>query len=485
MKMTWVMVVLALVGCKDKKDGGDTAAADPCSAVSAVADANVATAVTFSWSADSAGTGTVEFGIDGALDQSRASTESSAEHAITVPLMVSGETYSWRGVVEADGETITCDTQEVKLDPQPQGILGFNLNISDESKSAVANGYILFTTLQADASFVGMINGNAEYVFFQNPSLEDPIYSSVRAMPGLDGKSIVWNVYDRDRLVDVGGLRRVDILGGAITSTRTLNAHHDFAEVSDGEFGWLAYDFREDVVVEGQAPGVAAIACTGPDDSCPLASDMIFEVSEGSTAEEGGTEVMNLLDGMGYPPFWLGEHSEDFNGFIPDYFNWSHANSLIYEESEDAYYMMSRHLDAIFKIERSTGQVVWQLGGRESDFTATGEMFDHGHYSHHWPGGFLVFDNGDHKDPQVSRVAEFAYDEQDMTVELVWEMEEPSGSFIEILGDARRLSNGNTLIDWSSKGRLQEVTPDKEVVWEAEATIGGLISRVVFIEGFE
>jgi hypothetical protein len=97
----------------------------------------------------------------------------------------------------------------------------------------------------------------------------------------------------------------------------------------------------------------------------------------------------------------------------------------------------------------------------------------------------LVFDNGDHRSPPVSRVAEYSYDEQAMTVELVWEMEEPTGSFIAVLGDARRLSNGNTLIDWSSKGRIQEVTPDKEVVWEAEATIGGLVSRVRFIENFQ
>jgi len=485
---TWTVLFLAMLGCKDK-DGGDpkpgtTTGDDACSDLSAAADESVATAVHFSWSTSTEGTATLEFGLDGALDQTASSEAQGTEHAITVPLLKSGQTYSWRGVVETSaGDTITCATQEVSIAPQPQGILGFNLNISDAERSAVAGGYVLFTTLQAQDSFVGMIDGEADYVFFKDPSREDPLFASVRARPGLDGRSIIWNVYDQDRNVDIGGLRRVDIRGGEVTSTRTLNAHHDFVELSDGEFGWLAYEFEEEVSVDGNAPAVAATACTGPGDSCPIASDMIYEGSEGMTDATAPTEVMGLLDTI--DPFWACEHAEDYDGFVPDYFNLTHGNSLVYSDTEDAYYVMSRHLDAIFKIDRATGQVVWQLGGRDSQFTATGELFDHGHYSDHWPGGFLVFDNGDHRDPAVSRVAEYSYDEQAMTVELVWEVEEPTGSFIAVLGDARRLPNGNTLIDWSSKGRIQEVTPDKEVVWEAEATIGGLVSRVIFIDDFE
>ena len=483
---TWMLLILALAGCKDK-DGVDTSdptspGDDACSAVEASAADTVKTAITFSWMTDTEGTATVEYGLDGALDLSLASETSGTDHSVTVPLLRSGQTYSWRGTVQTTaGDTITCDTQEVTIAPQPQGILGFNLNISDPERSAVANGYVLFTTLQAEASFVGMIDGTASYVFFQDPSQEDPLMGSVGAHPGLDGRSIVWNVYDRDRNVDVGGIRRVDIRGGDITATRTLNAHHDFVEISEGEFGWLAYNFRENVDVAGTPPTIAASICT--DGSCPVASDMIYEGSEGMSDETASTEVMSLLDTI--TPTWVCEHAEDYDGFVPEYFNLTHANSLIYEESEDVYFMMSRHLDAIFKVERATGDVLWQLGGEGSDFTAIGELFDHGHYSHHWPGGFLVFDNGDHRSPPVSRVAEYSYDEQAMTVELVWEMEEPTGSFIAVLGDARRLSNGNTLIDWSSKGRIQEVTPDKEVVWEAEATIGGLVSRVRFIENFQ
>ncbi len=488
LKMTWVLVVLALAGCKEKEKCCDTdpATDDDCSAVTAVADETVANAVHFSWSTESAGTGKVEYGLDGALDMSTTSGESGTDHALTVPLLKAGHTYSWRGVVETDaGDTITCATQEIALAPEPQGILGLDLTISDPDKSMVANGYVLFTTLQATESFVGLIDGDADYVFTQNVSLEnhdDISFASVRAKPGNDGKSIVWNVYDRDRIVDVGGLRRVDVAGGEITSTRTLNAHHDFLEHADGTFAWLAYDLREDIELIGDAPAIAATAC-GPT-GCPVASDMIFEGAEGSADIGGETEVMNLLDGIDFDPFWICSDSDDYDGFVPGYFNWSHGNSLIYEQSEDAYYLMSRHLDALFKIDRSTGNILWQLGGVNSDF-AGADMFAHGHYSHHWPGGFLVFDNGDHKDPEVSRVAEFAYDEQAMTVELVWEQVEPSESFIAVLGDARRLSNGNTLIDWSAKGRIQEVTPDHEVVWEAEASIGGLISRVTFIEGFE
>jgi outer membrane protein assembly factor BamB len=74
----------------------------------------------------------------------------------------------------------------------------------------------------------------------------------------------------------------------------------------------------------------------------------------------------------------------------------------------------------------------------------------------------LVFDNGSRRG--ASRVVELDPE----TLEVSWQYPaEPGGSFFSRWrGGAQRLANGNTLITESEKGRVFEVTPAGEVVWE-------------------
>lgn len=81
-------------------------------------------------------------------------------------------------------------------------------------------------------------------------------------------------------------------------------------------------------------------------------------------------------------------------------------------------------------------------------------------------GNILLFDNyGNYAGPDgVSRLIEF----DPRTMEIVWQYrgtaEHPFDSWIR--GDQQRLPNGNTLITEASGGRLVQVTPEGEIVWE-------------------
>ncbi|MFQ6029002.1 MAG: hypothetical protein ACE5Q6_16095, partial [Dehalococcoidia bacterium] len=77
----------------------------------------------------------------------------------------------------------------------------------------------------------------------------------------------------------------------------------------------------------------------------------------------------------------------------------------------------------------------------------------------------LLLDNGSHRRGlSYSRVVEVDMD----TSEIAWEYHgEPLSSFFtHFTGGAQRLPNGNTLICEGAEGRLFEVTPGSEVVWE-------------------
>jgi hypothetical protein len=110
-------------------------------------------------------------------------------------------------------------------------------------------------------------------------------------------------------------------------------------------------------------------------------------------------------------------------------------------------------------IERSTGNIVWRLGS-----PPLAQQHDPRPLTN---GNLLIFDNGTHRRDHpgtFSRVIEI----DPRTNAIVWEYADPAlfEFFSPYLGSAQRLSNGNTLICEGSHGRIFEVTPECEVVWE-------------------
>ena len=81
-------------------------------------------------------------------------------------------------------------------------------------------------------------------------------------------------------------------------------------------------------------------------------------------------------------------------------------------------------------------------------------------------GHVLIFDNGCHRrrGPGFSQVIEV----DPQTDEIVWTYRDPTilGFYSFMVSGADRLPNGNTLITEGATGRLFEVTPEGETVWE-------------------
>ncbi len=147
-------------------------------------------------------------------------------------------------------------------------------------------------------------------------------------------------------------------------------------------------------------------------------------------------------------------------------------------------------------VDKKTGKIVWQLG---PDYSATPALKELGwiigqHHAHMIPrglpgeGNILVFDNGgqagygapnpgspigvgnalrDH-----SRILEF----DPVTLEVMWTSTPPDADHLgaaqgfriysSYISSAQRLPNGNTMVTEGAGGRIFEVTPDYEIVWE-------------------
>jgi Arylsulfotransferase (ASST) len=96
---------------------------------------------------------------------------------------------------------------------------------------------------------------------------------------------------------------------------------------------------------------------------------------------------------------------------------------------------MSRHSDCCFyKIDRKSGEVIWRLGGKKSDFEmGEGARFAFQHDARRLPDGTIsifdngttVFENGFQKAIEESRAIVLELDEQKMSASLVREYTHP------------------------------------------------------------
>ena len=123
--------------------------------------------------------------------------------------------------------------------------------------------------------------------------------------------------------------------------------------------------------------------------------------------------------------------------------------------------MSGRSLHTIFVVDKVSGEVVWQLS-EGLDFQHEALMIPAGHSR---AGQIIVFNNGlgDRHAYRRSRVQIF----DPQTDEKVWEYSSPF-FYSSVVGLAQPLWNGNVMVASSRGGRVFEVAPVGDIVWQWE-----------------
>ena len=136
---------------------------------------------------------------------------------------------------------------------------------------------------------------------------------------------------------------------------------------------------------------------------------------------------------------------------------YAHANSLCFLPDGNIL-LTFRMLNTCLVIEKSSGNVIWSKTDPRWMGPHNAHVLDN--------GNFMIFGNGaGGNQPYVgSAVIEF----EPKSDEVIWKYEGyPAHTFhSSFISGAQRLPNGNTLICEGMWGRLFEVLPDGEVVWE-------------------
>src|SRR5215210_1234372 len=164
-------------------------------------------------------------------------------------------------------------------------------------------------------------------------------------------------------------------------------------------------------------------------------------------------------------------HSLDHVGleesFIKPY-DYFHINSIdVYDE--DHLLISSRTTWTVYKVDRKTGEIVWRLDGKKSDFEmGEGTWFAFQHDARSHPDGIItIFSNGSVNRGEQPRAIMVEVDEDAMTASLVREYADPDELRSPTQGNVQVLPNGNVFVGWGSEPVLSEFDKDGKVLFSA------------------
>jgi hypothetical protein len=161
----------------------------------------------------------------------------------------------------------------------------------------------------------------------------------------------------------------------------------------------------------------------------------------------------------------------DTTGLTGAGINYCHGNAL--EVDTDGNIMISsRNMDEITKIDVSTGNIIWRMGGKNNQFTFPNDA-DQFCYQHDIRrianGNVTLFANGNCYTPPISRAKEYQLDEVNKIATLVWSYSHPTNLYARAMGNVQRLPGGQTHINWGmvfGEPAITEVTPDSIITYE-------------------
>jgi hypothetical protein len=162
-------------------------------------------------------------------------------------------------------------------------------------------------------------------------------------------------------------------------------------------------------------------------------------------------QVLFQWNGTDYPEFYgssvENNHFTDSNK-VMDYM---HMNSISIDPNDGNIICSFRNLDQIIKIDRTSGDIIWRLGGKNSDFALTDdEVFLRQHFARIIDDNhtLLFLDNGEQDIRPYSRIVEFQLDENAKKITGFKAYKIPD-EFIQYAGSVQK-SNGHYFIGGAS-----------------------------------
>ena len=430
---------------------------------SATVSEQIRTVVTVEWTTTQPCLGHVDYGPDTSYPwQAPEDDEPSTEHRSVLIGLRSDTTYAFRMVCSAGtGKPLVSPDESVTTGPLPS--LGSSF-APTEASLADASGHILLPTIRLHSDDqpgppVVMFDPQGEVVWYA--MLPEGRQAS-RARVSRDRRSVLFNLGgdSTGQGEDDTSIVRMAWDGTVLDEIPMPYMHHDFVELEDGTVAAIARIFDE----------------LGPGEH--IAWDVIVEVTPDGRRETVFSGADHAEEDLGVHLVTTPEPQEP--GM---YRSTPSLNTLEYRAEDDAYYFNVSYaeteealelLRAPVRFDRETREVAWILGGPRNSFTIDGSdelpwVVQHG--MDVTDDSVVAFANNTPTE-DCSQVIELGLDMDAMVAETIWTWQPPECRYVPALGTAQRLSGGNTLVVWSTRGIVSEIRPDGEVQFELRSGFG-------------
>jgi hypothetical protein len=169
---------------------------------------------------------------------------------------------------------------------------------------------------------------------------------------------------------------------------------------------------------------------------------------------------------------WMAEYSTEY---------WACAtNTVWYDAADDLVIWSMFETSTVVAIDLATGEPAWWIGHRPGGLSLSdGIELELQHFPNLTADRTLLLTTHVPGSPMEQHIREFELGETDATQ--VWDYVPVDGAYGQYGGEAFRLPNGNTLVGFGTDGRVQEVTPEGEVVWDIDWS-DHLVGNVVPID---
>jgi hypothetical protein len=140
----------------------------------------------------------------------------------------------------------------------------------------------------------------------------------------------------------------------------------------------------------------------------------------------------------------------------------------------------ARNTWGVYEVSRTTGAVVWRLGGKKPSFKmGAGTKFAFQHDARQAPDGSITIFDDEAAPPQAkhSRAIRIAIDPAAKTATLMTAFQHPLGLLTATQGSSQLLGNGDTFVGWGSQRYFSEFSPSGQLLFDGHLATGNASYR--------
>jgi len=427
-----------LAGCPEDEFEG------PVTGIYAEVDDTIASLVTVRWEQLEAATGYVQYAIDGEDPRQTPATAHEPGYPNQILLGLPYDTdVTYSLVMDTGGGSVHSEIQTIRTGEIPPGVPQPEVLVADPDAWDPSFEFLLASLDAGDVTvrFWTHIFDRQGRVVWAFPT--EPIRSTLHTQPAVDGRSLLidansyWGLFD-DGAASV--INRVTLDGTVQEVIETPGLHHPFTELPDGSLAWGASDDLNETL---------------------------------DVLRPDGT-IETLWD--------CADFQEDVG-----LSSWCSSNTLWFDEAANRFLFSFFSLETVVEIDAASGAVTRTFGKAPGSWA-----FDPPESSFRWQHGTVFTDegtllvscrlDGETVEESETVVREYSLDPGSETLSQIWSFGVGDGIYGDMMGEAHRLPNGNTLHNTGTAVRVRETTPDGTVVWDITWDRGSFLGRTTPLE---